>query len=252
MRLYDTGKVKGQRFTYHVLQLIDGDTLDNLVGVTGTEHASVSRPPSARASDKEGQAEFDRAVSSRSSELWRRQRMALPFTHALSPAMVLDLLTSVLLWLENVHAIGYSINDLKNGNLMMSRRGQLKGIDLDSYAPAHSPKDKVTDFMFLAVSIILLLFSAPVANRGRNVPWEELIASEARLRAGLAEAWPFGNVEALSDGRVTRDELTSVLVDLVYRSRHLIYTKRPELFSDDIARLISLKHRLLSEEFVID
>jgi hypothetical protein len=252
MRLYDTGKLKGQRFTYHVLQLIDGDTLDNLVGVTGTEHASVSRPPSARSSDREAQAEFERAVSSRGSELWRRQRMALPFTQALSPALVLDLLTSVLLWMEGVHEVGYAINDLKNGNLMMSRRGQLKGIDLDSYAPAHSPKDKVTDFMFLAVSVILLLFSAPVANRGRVVPWEELIESEARLRAGLIEAWPFGNVEVLSDGRVTREELTSVLVDLVHRSRHLIYTKRPELFSDDIARLIGLKHRLLMEEFVID
>src|SRR5450432_3815674 len=99
MRLYDTGKLKGQRFTYHVLQLIDGDTLDNLVGVTGTEHASVSRPPSARASDSEAQAEYDRAVSVRGGELWRRKRMALPFTHALSPAMVLDLLTSVLLWM---------------------------------------------------------------------------------------------------------------------------------------------------------
>ncbi|HWZ91467.1 MAG TPA: hypothetical protein VNW92_21545, partial [Polyangiaceae bacterium] len=161
MRLYDTGKLKGQRFTYHVLQLIDGDTLDNLVGVTGTEHASVSRPPSARGSDREAQAEFERAVSSRDSELWRRKRMALPFTHALSTAMVLDLLTSVLLWMEGVHEVGYAINDLKNGNLMMSRRGQLKGIDLDSYAPVHSPKDKVTDFMFLAVSVILLLFSAP-------------------------------------------------------------------------------------------
>ena len=252
MRLYDTGKLKGQRFTYHVLQLIDGDTLDNLVGVTGTEHASVSRPPSARSSDHEAQAEFERAVSTRGTELWRRQRMALPFTHALSPAMVLDLLTSVLLWMEGVHEIGYAINDLKNGNLMMSRRGQLKGIDLDSYAPVHSPKDKVTDFMFLAVSVILLLFSAPVANRGRNVPWEELIESEARLRAGLIEAWPFGNVEALSDGRVTREELSNVLVDLVNRSRHLVYTKRPEQFSEDIARLISLKHRLLIEEFVID
>ena len=252
MRLYDTGKLKGQRFTYHVLQLINGDTLDNLVGVTGTEHASVSRPPAARTSELEARAEFDRAVSSRGGELWRRQRMALPFTHALSPAMVLDLLTSVLLWMEGVHDIGYAINDLKNGNLMMSRRGQLKGIDLDSYAPAHSPKDKVTDFMFLAVSVILLLFSAPVANRGRNVPWEALIENEAQLRAGLEEAWPFGNVEQLSDGRVTRRELTDVLVDLVHRSRHLIYTKRPELFSQDIARLISLKHRLLIEELVID
>jgi hypothetical protein len=252
MRLYDTGKLKGQRFTYHVLQLINGDTLDNLVGVTGTEHASVSRPPSARASDSEAEAEYNRAVSTRGGELWRRQRMALPFTHALSPAMVLDLLTSVLLWMEGVHAVGYAINDLKNGNLMMSRRGQLKGIDLDSYAPVHSPKDKVTDFMFLAVSVILLLFSAPVASRGRNVPWEALIESEARLRAGLTEAWPFGNVEQLSDGRVSREQLTNVLVDLVQRSRHLIYTKRPELFSEDIARMVNLKHELLIEELVID
>ena len=252
MRLYDTGKLKGQRYTYHVLQLINGDTLDNLVGVTGTEHASVSRPPSARSSEVEAQAEFTRAVSSRGTELWRRQRMALPFTHALSPAMVLDLLTSVLLWMEGVHGVGYAINDLKNGNLMMSRRGQLKGIDLDSYAPAHSPKDKVTDFMFLAVSVILLLFSAPVASRGRNVPWEALIESEARLRSGLAEAWPFGNVELQSDGRVSREELSNVLVDLVHRSRHLIYTKRPELFSEDIGRMVSLKHRLLNEELVID
>jgi len=252
MRLYDTGKLKGQRFTYHVLQLINGDTLDNLVGVTGTEHASVSRPPSARASEREAQAEFNRAVSLRSGELWRRQRMALPFTHALSPAMVMDLLTSVLLWMEAVHDIGYAINDLKNGNLMMSRRGQLKGIDLDSYAPVHSPKDKVTDFMFLAVSVILLLFSAPVANRGRNVPWEGLIESEVKLREGLSEAWPFGNVELQSDGRVTREELTNVLVDLVHRSRHLTYTKRPEQFAEDIARMVSVKHRLLNEELVID
>jgi hypothetical protein len=252
MRLYDTGKLKGQRYTYHVLQLINGDTLDNLVGVTGTEHASVSRPPSARASEIEARAEFERAISLRGNELWRRQRMALPFTHALSPAMVMDLLTSVLLWMEAVHDIGYAINDLKNGNLMMSRRGQLKGIDLDSYAPVHSPKDKVTDFMFLAVSVILLLFSAPVANRGRNVPWEGLIESETKLRDGLSEAWPFGNVELQSDGRVTRDELTNVLVDLVHRSRHLIYTKRPELFAEDIARMVSVKHRLLNEELVID
>ncbi len=49
---------------------------------------------------------------------------------------------------------------------MMSRRGQLKGIDLDSYSKTHSPKDKMTDFMFLAVSLILLLFSAPLIDRG--------------------------------------------------------------------------------------
>jgi hypothetical protein len=252
IRLYDTGKLSGVRFTYHVLQLIDGDTLDNLVGVTGREHASVSRPPAARGSEGEARLEFERAVNSRGSELWRRQRLASPFTQALSPAMVLDLITSVLLWLEEVHQVGFANNDLKNGNLMMSRRGQLKGIDLDSYSKTHSPKDKMTDFMFLAVSLILLLFSAPVSDRGRNVPWEELIESEARLRLGLTNAWPFGDVAALSQGRVSREELTDLFVDLVQRSRQLVYAKHPELFGRDIARLLDLKRRLLFEEFVFD
>lgn len=252
IRLYDTGKLSGQRFTYHVLQLIDGDTLDNLIGVTGREHASVSRPPAARTSELDAQQEFARAVDSRGSELWRRSRIASPFTQALSPAMVLDLLTSVLLWLEEVHHVGFANNDLKNGNLMMSRRGQLKGIDLDSYSKTHSPKDKMTDFMFLAVSLVLLLFSAPVTNRGRNVPWEELIESEEQLRGGLADAWPFGDVLALSQGRVSREELTDLLVDLVQRSRRLVYAKQPQLFSEDIVRLMDLKRRLLFEEFVID
>jgi serine/threonine protein kinase len=252
IRLYDTGKLHGIRYTYHVLQLIDGDTLDNLLGVTGTEHASVSRPPSARLSEWQARKEYERALSQRGAELWRRQRMALPFRHALSSGVMLDLVTSVLLWLEDVHRIGYAINDLKHGNLMLSRRGQLKGIDLDSYARVHSEKDKVTDFMFLAVSLVLLLFNAPVIDRGRSVPWEELIESEHRLRAGLDEAWPFGDVELPSEGRVSKDELLEVLVDLVHRSRSLAYAKSPELFSDDIARLVQVKRRLLLEEFVVD
>lgn len=252
IRVYDTGKLKGQRYTYHVLQLIDGDTLDDLVGVTGNEHASVTRPPRARSSEREGEAEFERAVSVRGSELWRRQRMALPFQHTLSTVTVLDLLTSVLLWLEDVHRVGYAINDLKNGNLMMSRRGQLKGIDLDSYAPVHSPRDKVTDFMFLAVSLVLLLFSAPVANRGFHTPWERLIENQDELRRGLTEAWPFGDIEALSAGRVQHDELSAVIIDLIHGSRSLRYTKHPQAFSDDIGRLIDIKRRLLLEELVID
>jgi hypothetical protein len=166
--------------------------------------------------------------------------------------MVLDLLTSVLLWLEEVHRVNYAINDLKNGNLMMSRRGQLKGIDLDSYAPVHSPRDKVTDFMFLAVSLVLLLLGAKGHFRELRIPWEELIENEAHLRKGLMRAWPFGDVKTLSEGRVSEEELLSVLVDLVQRSRRLVYAKKPELFSEDVARLIGIKRRLLLEEMVID
>jgi hypothetical protein len=251
IRLYDSGKLRGERYTYHVLQLVEGDTLDNLIGVTGTEHASVSRPPPRR-SVSEGEEEYARAVSQPGSQLWRRQRIALPFTHPLSPAMVLDLMSSILLCLMEVHSMNYAINDLKNGNLMMSRRGQLKGIDLDSYAPVHSTKDKVTDFMFLAVSLVLLLSSAGGRLNVPVVPWEELIRDEKRLRDGLMRAWPFGDVEGLSEGRVCHEELLTTLVNLVLRSRQLVYAKEPALFVADVTRLIGIKRRLLPEEMVID
>jgi hypothetical protein len=252
VRLYDTGKLDGERFTYHVLQLIDGDTLDNLVGVVGKEHASVTRPPPSGRSEREAQREYERAVSLLPAEAARRRQLGLPFRFALSPAMLLDLLTSVLLALEEVHALGYAINDLKNDNLMMSRRGQVKGIDLDSFAPVKSSADKVTDFMFLSGSMLLLLFNAGSKTRSAPLPWDALARDEALLRAELIRSWPLGDVETSSDGRVTREEMTKVLVDLVRRSRQLIYTKQPQTFAADIVRLIDVKRRLLVEDLVID
>ena len=59
-------------------------------------------------------------------------------------------------------------------------------------------------------------------------------------------------MEALSNGRVSHDELSAVLIDLIHRSRNLSYTKHPDWFSDDIARLIDIKRRMLVEELVID
>jgi hypothetical protein len=225
IRLYDTGKLAGERFTYHVLQLIDGDTLDNLVGAVGQEHASVTRPPPSVRGVLEAQRESERALRVLPRSPPRRHSAALPFRFALSPAMLLDLLTSVLLTLEEVHGLGYAINDLKNDNLMMSRRGQIKGIDLDSFAPVRSSADKVTDFIFLAGSLTLLLFNAPTTSRLARAQWDEL---------------------------VSRSEVTGVVVDLVRRSRELVYAKQPETFSRDIVRLIDVKRRLLVEDLVID
>jgi hypothetical protein len=238
-----------------VLQLIDGDTLDNLIQVAGAEHASTGRPPSTRTSEQHAREEYERAVRSlegQNNQGWQRRRMSRPFRYPLSAAMVLDVLTSVLLTVEEVHQIGYSINDLKNDNLMMNRRGQLKGIDLDSFSPIETPYDKVTDFMFLAASVILLMFNAPSARPRDGLDWKELAASEERLRREFAQAWPLGDIEALSEGRVSKQELVDLLVDLVQRCHQLTYSRRPDLFSADIVRLIGMKRRLLTEEFVID
>lgn len=107
VRLYDTGRIDGGRFTYHVLQLIDGDTIDSLIQVAGAEHASTGWPPSVRTSERQARAEYERAVllAAREERAGRR-RMGLPFRYPLSAAMVLDVLTSVLLTVEEVHRLG--------------------------------------------------------------------------------------------------------------------------------------------------
>jgi len=94
--------------------------------------------------------------------------------------MVLDLLTSVLLWMEGVHAIGYAINDLKNGNLMMNPARAAEGIDWIVRARAFA-QDKVTDSCSWGVGD-LLLFNAPSGNRGRNVPGRR----SSRVKRGCA------------------------------------------------------------------
>lgn len=253
VRLYDTGTIDGRRFTYHVLQLIDGDTIDALIQVSGAEHASTGGPPSVRTSERQAREEYERAVFLVGrDEHPRRRSMGLPFRYPLSAAMVLDVLTSVLLTVEEVHRLGYSINDLKNDNLMMSRRGQIKGIDLDSFAPIVTPFDKATDFMFLAASVILFVFNAPSVRPLPELAWKELAESEDRLRREFALAWPLGNIELSSEHRVSKQELIDLLVDLVTRCHRLVYTGQPDLFEADIARLIGIKRRMRAEEFVID
>jgi serine/threonine protein kinase len=252
IRIFDAGKLKGKRFTYHLLQLVDGDTLDNLVGISGIEHASMLRPRSGRRSEREIQQDYLKAVKKSTREIWRRQRMSRPFVDPLELSQTLDLLTSILLWLEEIHRLNYAVNDLKNGNLMVSRRGQLKGIDLDSYSPITDPLDRATDFFFLAFSLLLLLLNI---NRSRYEPMagcEGLLQSRDALLQSLVQAWPFGDVAQLSSGRVASLELLELLVDLIDRSRTGVYAHAPDRFSGDIDRLISLKRRIFSAEIVLD
>lgn len=65
--------------TYHILQLVDGDTLDNLIGVTGSEHASVYRPPILRTSAQDLKRGYLRVIRSTAGEQWHRERAALLF-----------------------------------------------------------------------------------------------------------------------------------------------------------------------------
>lgn len=253
IRLYDTGKLQGRRYTYHVLQLVEGDTLDSLIGALEMRHMSIPGPPPKRFSIADVRHEFARRLGFIQTQEWRRDQGGLSFRHGLSPAMLLDLLTSVLLCLSEVHAVGYAMNDLKNDNMMMSRRGQIKGIDLDSFSPVSSSVDKYTDFMFLAASLVLVVLHAP-APGGKHLgdDWHKLTESKKLLTQAVRSAWPREAVETLSEGRVQADELTEVLVHLILRSKSLDYANDAKAFHRDIAALTSVKRRMLVEDLVID
>jgi hypothetical protein len=251
IRIYDAGKLEGVKYTYHVLQLVDGDTLDNLAGIAGTEHASVQAPAQPRRSPAETRHEYMTAVAQSAGEAWR-WRPNRRFADQITLAQVLDLLTSILLWLEETHERGYAINDLKNGNLMMSRRGQLKGIDLDAYARIVSPLDRMTDFYFLGISILLLFVNLPRADGAPKLIGEHVLRETDSLRAAFEEAWSFGDVRVLSDGRVENEEVIALAVNLIHRCRDRTYVDDAGSFSEDINRLGRLKHSIFLDEIVVD
>lgn len=253
IRLYDTGKLEGRRFTYHVLQLIDGETVDGLVGALEVEHHSLGAPPERRSSLLELQREWVARVGWGGATSKSSYPGAVRFRFGLSPAMLMDLLTGMLMCLEQVHGLGYAMNDLKNDNMMVSRRGQVKGIDLDSFSRIHSPLDKYTDFVFLATSLMLVVLHAPRPKADQVIgDWQHLIHDEAKLRQAIATAWTGEAVEELSAGRVRQEELVLVLTNLVLRSKRLDYANDPSAFSQDITRLVDVKRRLLAEDLVID
>ncbi len=248
IRIFDAGNMPKGRHTYHVLQMVDGDTLDNLIGLTGNEHASILRPQRSHTSVQQLNQEIRKALSGSAGEAWRRERTSLPFTHPLSVSQVFDLLTSILLWVEEIHRLKYAVNDLKNGNLMVSRRGQLKGIDLDSYSPVFSPLDRQMDFHFLAISSLLFLFH--LGNADPELSLAGMLTDENRLRPAIASLWPghlFDN-----NPRISADELTDFLTGFLLRSRNGDYAEDSALFAKDIDNVIYLKRRIRGGEIVLD
>ncbi|MDA3875395.1 MAG: hypothetical protein PF795_15720 [Kiritimatiellae bacterium] len=252
IRIYDAGKLKQIDSTYHILQLVDGDTLDNLIGVTGSEHASVYRPPILRTSVKDLKREYLRVIRSTEGEKWRRERMSLPFTDPLSLSQSLDVITSTLLWLEEVHGLNFAINDLKNGNLMISRNGQLKGIDLDTYSPVYTPLDKLPDFFFLAITMLMFMLRVITGGDDEHIKAGGLLSDPKALEQFLKSNWRFGDLTHLSHGRVHTEEVIHWFMNLINHSRDGSFAHEPEMFTACIDQLIHMKRGLVNEEMVLD
>jgi len=252
IRVFDAGHLKKIRSNYHILQIVEGDTLDHLIGVAGSEHTSILRPKSGRSSKEEASRDFLKSLGGSAGEAWRRDRKSPPFVAAPGLGHIMDLLTSTALWLEEVHKLGFAVNDLKNGNVMVSRRGQFKAIDLDSYSRIFSPLDKLTDFFFLAISTLQLVT--------RGCAWEksataseirELIADPGAVGRRLLEIWPYGDLGARSNGRVATGEVIGFFARFIDDARSGLFAEDPAQFTSAIDALIFLKRRLSTEEMVL-
>ena len=252
IRVFDAGYLKKIRSNYHILQIVEGDTLDHLIGIAGSEHASILRPKSGRSSKEEASREFLKSLSGSAGEAWRKDRRSPPFVAPPGLSHILDLLTSTALWLEEVHQLGFAVNDLKNGNVMVSRRGQFKAIDLDSYSRIFSYLDKLPDFFFLAVSTLQLVTRGCGWDKSAtSSEIKELLADPGAIERRLHQIWPYGDLAGLSGGRVATAEVTGFFARFIDDARSGVFAENPGRFSNSIDALIFLKRRLSTEEMVL-
>ena len=252
IRVFDAGYLPKIRSNFHILQIVEGDTLDHLIGVAGSEHASVMRPKSKRTSKDEAEREFLKSLTGSAGEAWRKNRESPPFIAPPGLSHIMDLLTSTSLWLEEVHSLGYAVNDLKNGNVMLSRRGQFKAIDLDSYSRIFSDFDKLPDFFFLAVSTLQLITRGCIWEKTpSSTEIKQLLAEEGAVKHLLNDIWPFGDLAAQSGGRVSTWEVIGFFAQFIDDARSGEFAKHPALFYKAINGLIFLKRQLTTEEMVL-
>jgi hypothetical protein len=246
IRIYDAGLLSKKR-TYHVLQLVaEGETLDELLGIGGEE--PTSRPASFNdgSSLQQLRQKFLKPIGQRQKKKNHR------FSRPLTLNETIDIMVSVLLWVEKVHNLGYAINDVKTGNVMMNCRGQIKGIDLDFYQKALPlPQGVMQDFFLLSWVCLLLFINAP---RKDPLP-SELLKDEVGgalqngedfLRDVLLEKWKFADLS-----RKDANLFLDFFVDIIFRSRFNTYGTKPYLFKQDINRLIYLKRLFFEREIVL-
>jgi hypothetical protein len=244
--IYDAGLLS-KKYTYHVLQLVaEGETLDELLGIGGTE--PTSRPVSfgQGKSLQKLRQKFLKPIGQRSRRKNHR------FSRPLTLNETIDVMVSMLLWVEKVHALGYSINDVKTGNVMINCRGQIKGIDLDFYQRAPSfPRAFMQDFFLLSWACLLVLINAPRKDPMPSESLKENFGSALQkgavaLKDALYHEWNFTDLSR-QDANIILD----CFADIIFRSRTNTYGVNPDLFEKDINRLIYFKRLFFEREIIM-
>ena len=246
IRIYDAGMLS-KKFTYHVLQLVaEGETLDELLGIGGEEPTSRPNSFGEETSLQQLKQKFLKPIGQRPKKKNHR------FSRPLTLNETIDVMISILLWVEKVHALGYAINDVKTGNVMINWRGQVKGIDLDFYQKTPPlPRALMQDFFLLSWVCLLLLINSPRkqplhSKLLKNDFGNALQMGTDFLKDALFKEWAFADLSQ-EDAIVFVD----CFVDIIFRARFNTYGVDPDLFKQDIDRLIYLKRLYFEREIVL-
>ncbi|MGD9193899.1 MAG: hypothetical protein PVF14_21485 [Desulfobacterales bacterium] len=246
IRIYDAGLLS-KKNTYHVLQLVaEGETLDELLGIGGEEPTSRPASLSKGTSLQQLKEKLHKPIGQPPKRKNHR------FSRPLTLNETIDVMVSMLLWVEKVHGLGYSINDVKTGNVMMNCRGQIKGIDLDFYQRTPPfPKGFVQDFFLLSWACLLFFINAPRKEPLPSLTIRDNFGGALQngtdfLRDALLEEWKFADLP-----RKDAKDFLDCFVDIIFRSRSNTYGTNPNLFEQDINRLIYLKRLFFEREIVL-
>ena len=242
IRVFDAGKLKGKRYTYHVLQMVDGDTLDNLVGISGIEHSSM-----LRATDREtigtrgpaGLSQGDQSIHARGLATpthdapVRRPARPLPDTRPVDQRPVVAGRNPPT-QLCRQRSEERKSDDQPTRSIQGHRPGCVQ-----SASPIRWT-ELPTSSSWPSRCVLLLLN----VNKSRDEPMascEGLLQSRDTLLGALTEAWPFEDVANISNGRVEtrrddriagRPDRTQPQPSLRARPRSLLARYRPTHLSE--------------------
>lgn len=289
IRIRDSG-ILDDKYTYHILQLVDGMNLDDLLGIAGRDSPGAAKLPKPKNLIEKVANMFMPAQDWATRAKYRTNTI---IKQHLSLRQTLDIVISILLKVEKIHKLGYSLSDLKTGNVMISRSGWLKGIDLDDYKKIpDDPRFLMQDFFLLSKTIF---FVYCYATGNQVISKKEFIA--------MAQGWPeeirqkmleaiekdkgeyikaenIFNIlyyyfpEAKDVGELGADELKlrlmfktgwkfsdlpvekadafiNMFTRLMFNSRYNDYGRDPEAFSADIDKLIYLKRLFFEREMIL-
>jgi hypothetical protein len=110
----------------------------------------------------------------------------------------------------------------------------------------------MSDFFFLAVSLLLILLNIGRRAGKPKMVAEEVVQSRESIRRAICENWTFGDVAKLSNQRAGTDQVVDLFADLVARGRDQSYSRDADLFTADLNRLIYLKRLIFLHEIVLD